>query len=63
MTSGLYVGALGDWSHYWIADALDLAIQRLDELYAETNQVGFIGRQAVDGQFTLPEAAVRVKLG
>ncbi len=62
LTTGQYVGALGDWSHYWIADALDLTIKRLDELYAETNQVGFIGRVSCDGQFTLPEAAVRVKL-
>ena len=61
-TTGLYVGALADWSYYWIADALDLAIQRLDELYAETNQVGFIGRMACDGQPVLAEAFVRVKL-
>jgi HK97 family phage major capsid protein len=63
MTTGQYVGALGDWSYYWIADAMDFAIQRLDELYAATNQVGFICRSATDGQFTLAEAAVRVKLG
>lgn len=62
-TTGLYVGALGEWSNYWIADAYDLAIKRLDELYAETNQTGFIGRAAVDGQPVLAEAFVRVKLG
>jgi HK97 family phage major capsid protein len=62
LTTGLYVAALGDWKHYWIADALDFSIQRLDELYAATNQVGFICRSATDGQFTLAEAAVRVKL-
>ena len=39
-----YIGILGNFSHYWIADAMSMQIQRLNELYAETNQVGFIGR-------------------
>ena len=42
-TTGLYVGLLGDFQHYWIVDALAMQVQRLNELYAETNQVGFIG--------------------
>jgi len=58
-----YVGILGDFSHYWIADALNLQIQRLVELYAETNQVGFIGRLESDGMPVTEEAFVRVKLG
>lgn len=62
MTTGLYVGALGDWSHYMIADALDIRIQRLTELYAATNQVGFHVRSEVDGMPDLAEAFVRVKL-
>ena len=57
-----YVGIIGDFSKYWIADALDMAIQRLDELYAETNQVGFIGRLECDGMPVLGEAFRRVKL-
>jgi HK97 family phage major capsid protein len=61
-TTGLYVGLLGDFSHYWIADALSMQIQRLNELYAETNQVGFIGRLETDGAPVLEEAFVRVKL-
>lgn len=63
MTSGLYVGILGDFSNYWIADALDMGVQRLVELYAETNQTGFIGRLETDGMPVLAEAFVRVKLG
>lgn len=63
MTSGLYVGILGDFSQYWIADALDMQIQRLAELYAETNQIGFIGRMESDGMPVLEEAFARVKLG
>lgn len=62
MTTGLYVGILGDFSNYWIADALDLQIKRLNELYAETDQVGFIGRLSTDGMPVLAEAFARVKL-
>lgn len=61
-TSQLYVGILGDFQYYWIADALQLAIQRLDELYAESNQIGFIGRLESDGMPVLGEAFARVKL-
>jgi len=61
-TTGLYVGILGDFSYYHIADALDFGIQRLNELYAETNQTGFIGRLESDGMPVLEEAFVRVKL-
>lgn len=61
-TAGLYVGILGDFSYYWIADALDMDMQRLDELYAATNQVGFVGRMESDGMPVLAEAFVRVKL-
>ena len=62
-TTGLYVGILGDWKFYAIADALGGTIQRLDELYAITNQVGFISRVETDGLPTLGEAFARVKLG
>ena len=61
-TSGLYVGILGDFSQYYILDSLDMEIQRLNELYAETNQVGFITRAETDGMPVLEEAFVRVTL-
>lgn len=61
-TTGLYVGILGDFSYYWTADALDFSVQRLNELYAATNQTGFIGRMESDGMPVLEEAFVRVKL-
>ena len=61
--SAAYVGILGDFSNYWIADALDLQIQRLVELYAETNQIGYIGRFETDGAPVLAEAFTRIKLG
>jgi HK97 family phage major capsid protein len=61
-TTGLYVGMFGDFSYYWIADALTMDVQRLDELYAESNQVGLIGRMESDGMPVLEEAFVRIKL-
>ena len=62
-TTGLYVGILGDFSRYWIADGIDGSIQRLDELYAASNQIGFIYRGGVDGMPVLEESFARVKLG
>jgi len=62
-TSGLYVGILGNFKYYWIADSLGMSIQALFELYAETNQVGYITRAESDGMPVLEEAFVRVKLG
>jgi len=62
-TTGLYVGILANWAYYWIADSLAMEMQRLNELYAATNQVGFIGRLESDGMPVLEAAFARVKLG
>jgi HK97 family phage major capsid protein len=62
-TTLLYVGMLGDFSYYWIADALDMQVSRLVELYAVSNQTGIIARMESDGMPVLEEAFVRVKLG
>lgn len=61
-TTGLYVAILGDFSQYWYVDALDFSIQRLNELYAATAQVGFIGQMESDGMPVVSEAFSRVKL-
>jgi len=61
-TTGLYLAVLGDFSFYWICDALDMQIQRLIELYAETNQTGFIVRAELDGSPVLEEAFARLRL-
>ncbi len=60
--TGQYVGILGDFSYYWIVDSLNMQVQRLTELYAETNQTGFIGRMETDGAPVLAEAFARVTL-
>ena len=61
-TTGLYLGILGDFSNYWIADALSATIQVLVELYAATNQNGYFLRQETDGMPVLEEAFARVTL-
>jgi len=62
-TTGLYVGMYGDFSWYWIVDALDMEIQVLNELYARTSQIGFIARMKTDAAPCKEEAFVRITLG
>lgn len=57
-----YVGMFGDFTYVWVVDALDMTVQKLVELYAETNQTGYIGRKEMDGMPVLAEAFVRCKL-
>jgi len=59
-TASQYLGIIGDFQWYWIAESLRFELQRLDELYAATNQVGFIGRLETDGMPVLSEAFSRV---
>jgi len=61
-TTGEYVGILGNFQFYWIAELFGMEIQRLSELFAATSQVGFIGRMWADGAPVLEEAFARVKL-
>lgn len=61
-TTGLYVGLVGDFSYYWLVRWMGAEIQRLNELYAGSNQIGFIGRLHADGAPVLSQAFARVKL-
>ena len=61
-TTGQFVGIIGDFRFYWIADAFDMEIQSLLELYARTNQTGFIARLKTDGMPQIEEAFARVTL-
>lgn len=56
IAAGAKTIAFGDFSYYWIADRQGRIFKRLNELYATTGQVGFIGNQRVDGKLILPEA-------
>jgi HK97 family phage major capsid protein len=55
--------AFGDFSNYWIADRMGRTVQRLNELYAGTGQVGFIAAERVDGKVILAEGIQLLKMG
>ncbi|MGI5443817.1 phage major capsid protein [Streptomyces shenzhenensis] len=61
MTDNDYIGMLGDFSYYWIVDALQFEVQRLVELYATSNQIGFIGRTESDAMPVMEEPFVRLQ--
>jgi len=63
LTTGQYVAVFGDFNYYWIVDADALEIQILNELYAVTNQIGYLYNYSGDGAPVLAEAFARVKLG
>ncbi len=62
LTTGSYAALFGDISFYWVADSLNMTVQRLEELYAAQNEIGFIGRQETDGMPVLAAAFSRLKL-
>ena len=56
---GLPLVMLGDFSFYYVAEALTLEVQRLVEKYATQNATGFVARAEIDGMPVLEEAFVR----
>ena len=46
----------GDYSYYWLAEREGRTLERLNELYAVTDQVGFKMTERLDGRLILPEA-------
>lgn len=54
--AGNKVVLYGDYSYYWLADRTGRTMQRLNELYAMTDQVGFKLTERLDGRLILPEA-------
>lgn len=62
-TQGLYAAVIGDFKNgYWICDANGVNVQVLRELYAPTNQIGYLVDYFGDGAPVLPEAFARVAL-
>jgi len=61
-TADDYVYVVGDFSFYWIVEAVGSEIKRLDELFCGTDETGFIGRRYIDAAPVLGEAFVRGKL-
>lgn len=56
ISAGAKTIAFGDFSYYWIADRQGRTFKKLSELYAATDQTGFVATQRVDGKLILPEA-------
>ena len=55
-TAGSKAIIYGDLSYYWLADREGRSLQRLNELYAANDQIGFKITQRLDGRLILPEA-------
>lgn len=61
VSANSYVALLGNFKNYMATVVQPFRIQRLNELYAATNQVGFIGRMEADGACANEEAFIRIK--
>ncbi|MDY6987709.1 MAG: phage major capsid protein [Thermodesulfobacteriota bacterium] len=61
--TGTYQAILGDYEFYWICDALDVEVQVLTELFAASNQNGYVIRSETDGMPVVEEAFQRVAIG
>ena len=57
------IGIYGDFSQYWIADSLDFRIVVADQIYIETNELGYFGRAETDAMPVNENGFRRVKLG
>ena len=60
--SGNKVILYGDFSYYWLAEREGRTLERLNELYAVTDQVGFKMTERLDGRLILPEAVKCLKM-
>lgn len=56
MAAGKKASAFGDLSQYWIIERQPLAVTRLNELYCEHGEIGFLASERLDGKLFLPEA-------
>lgn len=61
-TAGLYAAVYGDFEYYWIMDADQLTLQVLNEIYALSNQVGYLFQYFGDGAPVCGEAFARLKM-
>lgn len=62
IAQGERVLLFGDMKNYWVADRQNRTFRRLNELYARTDQVGFMTTQRVDGRLILPESVKVLKM-
>lgn len=52
----------GDYSYYYLAEREGRSMQRLNELYAKNDQIGFKITERLDGRLILPEAVKVLKM-
>ena len=62
IASGTKPVLFGNFKYYWIADRQGRSFKRLNELFAKTGQIGFMGSQRVDGKLILTEAIKALKM-
>lgn len=58
--AGKTAALFGDFSRIWIADRGMMDMKRLNELYATTGQVGFIGNRRLDAVLTVPKTVAKL---
>ncbi|USK85722.1 phage major capsid protein [Peribacillus asahii] len=61
MGAGVKSILFGDYKHYTVADRKGRTMQRLNELYAATGQIGFRSYARLDGKLLQPNAVVYFK--
>jgi HK97 family phage major capsid protein len=59
LTNGSYTWVFGDFSYYTVTELGDLEVQRLNERYADTSEIGFLGRYYGSGGPVLAQAFAR----
>ena len=57
------VMAFGNFDYYYIADRQGRTFQRLNELFAQTGQIGFRTVQRLDGKLIRPDAIKVLQMG
>ena len=62
IAAGKKVIAFGDLSYYWIGDREGITFKRLNELYADKGQIGFLATKRLDARLVLPEAVKILKI-
>ena len=62
VATGNKVILYGDYSYYWLAEREGRTLERLNELFAVTDQVGFKLTERLDGRLILPEAVKCMKM-
>ena len=62
VAAGNKVILYGDYSYYWLAEREGRTLERLNELFAVNDQVGFKMTERLDGRLILPEAVKCLKM-